>query len=162
MSTLSVTIDGHTFVVDLDLAAGGELAARVDGEPVRVVATSLADSDQLEWLSVGGRVYEVVLDRDLRWMRSRAGLHRLEVRDLGVRTQRPVSGDGRIKAPIPGVIARLLVEPGQTVAAGQPLLVLEAMKMENEITAHKAGKVTTLAVEVGGSINAGDPIATIE
>lgn len=161
MSTISVTIDGQTVVVDIEPAAGGGLAARVDGVPVRVVAPALAEGQPLEWLSVDGRVYEVVLDRDLRWIRSRAGLHRLELRDLGVRTQRPASGDGRIKAPIPGVIARLLAEPGQTVAAGQPLLVLEAMKMENEIRAPRAGVLAQIAVAPGQVVKLHQVLAEI-
>jgi acetyl-CoA/propionyl-CoA carboxylase biotin carboxyl carrier protein len=67
-----------------------------------------------------------------------------------------------VVAPLQGSIFKVEVAEGDEVEEGALLVVIEAMKMENEITAHKAGKVTTLAVEVGGSINAGDPIATIE
>jgi acetyl-CoA/propionyl-CoA carboxylase biotin carboxyl carrier protein len=67
-----------------------------------------------------------------------------------------------VVAPLQGSIFKVEVAEGDEVDEGALLVVIEAMKMENEITAHKAGKVTSLAVEVGGSINAGDPIATIE
>ena len=65
-------------------------------------------------------------------------------------------------APLQGSIFKVEVSEGDEVEEGTLLVVIEAMKMENEITAHKAGKVAKLAVEVGASINAGDPIATIE
>jgi len=67
-----------------------------------------------------------------------------------------------VVAPLQGSIFKVEVAEGDEVEEGALLVVIEAMKMENEITAHRAGKVTSLAVEVGGSINAGDPIATIE
>jgi len=67
-----------------------------------------------------------------------------------------------VVAPLQGSIFKVEVAEGDEVDEGTLLVVIEAMKMENEITAHKPGKVTSLAVEVGGSINAGDPIATIE
>ena len=57
---------------------------------------------------------------------------------------------------------KVAVEKGQEVAEGALVCVIEAMKMENEITAHVAGTVTQLAVSEGGSVNAGDPIAKIE
>ena len=67
-----------------------------------------------------------------------------------------------VVAPLQGSIFKVEVAEGDEVEEGALLVVIEAMKMENEITAHKSGKVMSLAVEVGASINAGDPIATIE
>jgi acetyl-CoA/propionyl-CoA carboxylase biotin carboxyl carrier protein len=60
-----------------------------------------------------------------------------------------------------GTIVKLAVEAGQTVAAGDLILVLEAMKMENTITAHRDGTVTNLHVAAGDIVNTGDPLATI-
>jgi acetyl-CoA/propionyl-CoA carboxylase biotin carboxyl carrier protein len=54
------------------------------------------------------------------------------------------------------------VKPGDEVEEGALICVVEAMKMENEITAHRSGKLTTLNVEEGGSISTGDTIAVIE
>ncbi|GAB4209939.1 MAG: acetyl-CoA carboxylase biotin carboxyl carrier protein subunit [Roseiflexaceae bacterium] len=161
MSIINVTIDGRAFEVELELTASGAITARVDGVPVQVSAGCLAGSEPLEWLAVDGRPHEVLVDRDLRWLRSRAGLHRLELRDRSVRSVRPAGGDGRIKAPIPGLIARVLVEAGQPIEAGQPLLVLEAMKMENEIRAPRAGIVAQLNVAPGQAVTLQQLLAEI-
>lgn len=67
-----------------------------------------------------------------------------------------------VVAPLQGSIFKVEVKEGDEVEEGQLIVVIEAMKMENEITAHKAGKITKLSTEVGAAINAGDPIATIE
>ena len=67
-----------------------------------------------------------------------------------------------LTAPLQGSIFKVAIEKGAEVAEGDLICVIEAMKMENEITAHRAGKVTELAVTEGASINSGDPICTIE
>ena len=67
-----------------------------------------------------------------------------------------------LASPLQGTVLKVAVEKGAEVAEGDLVCVIEAMKMENEITAHTAGKVTDLAVSEGGSVNAGDPLATIE
>jgi acetyl-CoA/propionyl-CoA carboxylase, biotin carboxylase, biotin carboxyl carrier protein len=65
-------------------------------------------------------------------------------------------------SPLQGSIFKVAVEQGAEVEEGALICVIEAMKMENEITAHRAGKVVELAVNEGDSINSGDPIAKIE
>ncbi|MEJ7875484.1 MAG: acetyl-CoA carboxylase biotin carboxylase subunit [Solirubrobacterales bacterium] len=67
-----------------------------------------------------------------------------------------------VVAPLQGSMFKVNVEKGQDVEEGAVICVIEAMKMENEITAHKAGKITALSVTEGQPISAGDPIATIE
>lgn len=70
---------------------------------------------------------------------------------------RPARGDGpqRVVAPMPGKIVRVLVGPGDEVAPGQGLIVVEAMKMENELRAARAGRVAQVAVAEGQSVEAG-------
>ena len=70
-------------------------------------------------------------------------------------------GPDLLTAPLQGNMWKVLVEQGQTVEEGQILCIIEAMKMENEITAHKAGVVKELSITEGAAINAGDPIALI-
>jgi acetyl-CoA/propionyl-CoA carboxylase biotin carboxyl carrier protein len=66
-----------------------------------------------------------------------------------------------LTSPLQGNMWKVLVKPGDTVAQGQLLCIIEAMKMENEITAHKAGTITELPITEGAAIQAGAPIATI-
>ncbi|MFW9842929.1 MAG: biotin/lipoyl-containing protein, partial [Candidatus Thorarchaeota archaeon] len=69
---------------------------------------------------------------------------------------------GIVQAPMPGVILKVLVEPGDAVAVNDPVLVLEAMKMENEIKAPVAGTVEKIFVSEGGSVNTGDDLFRIQ
>ncbi|MBK9714355.1 MAG: biotin/lipoyl-binding protein [Kouleothrix sp.] len=154
MSKISVIIDGMTFDVDVRLGQPGDSTAlvEVNGQALSVSMPHLDGADQLAWALVDGRPYEVVVDRQLHWIKSAHGLHRLEVHDLETPTVRPASGDGRVKAPIPGLVTRLLISQGDKVEAGQPLLVLEAMKMENQICAPRAGTIGQLSVAAGQNV----------
>ncbi|HKT82823.1 MAG TPA: acetyl-CoA carboxylase biotin carboxylase subunit [Solirubrobacterales bacterium] len=67
-----------------------------------------------------------------------------------------------LPAPLQGTIFKVVVEKGAEVAEGDLICVIEAMKMENEIVAHRSGKVTSLNVSVGDSVSSGDILATIE
>lgn len=71
-------------------------------------------------------------------------------------------GDQRVTAPMPGRIVRVLVRAGDAVAAGQPLVVVEAMKMENELKSLKAGRVKEVSVGEGTSIEAGRLLVVVE
>lgn len=67
-----------------------------------------------------------------------------------------------LPAPMPGSILKLLVKVGDEVKENQPLIILEAMKMENEVVSNHAGKVTGINVTVGENVNAGDALITIQ
>ena len=68
----------------------------------------------------------------------------------------------KVNSPMPGTILNVLVKAGDTVTEGQNLMVLEAMKMENEILSPKAGKVAQVAVTKGSTVATGDLLAVIE
>ena len=70
-------------------------------------------------------------------------------------------GDHAVAAPMPGRVVRVLVEPGDRVAAGQGLAVVEAMKMENEVVAPAAGVVSDVRAAPGGSVEAGGVLVTL-
>lgn len=72
----------------------------------------------------------------------------------------PAAGKA-VNAPMPGTVLKMLVKQGDKVTNGQVLLVLEAMKMENEIFAPCDGTVTSVAVKEGSSVNSGDAMVTI-
>ncbi len=163
MRKLLITIDGVDFTVEAGDApdSDGFLDVLVNGAPTRVAVSSLADPEFIQWAVVDTRPYELLVDHDLRWIQSWRGRHMLQVRDLDARVSRPISTDGRIKAPIPGVVVRVLVEVDQPVEVGQPLLVLEAMKMENEIRAVRAGRVASLNIRPGQPVRLHDQLIEI-
>jgi acetyl/propionyl-CoA carboxylase alpha subunit len=149
MAKLAVTIEGRTFEVEIDLQArpGAEISVLVDGEPVRVMLPEAGTpSAGVEWIVVDDRPYEIDFDRSERCIRDFRGAYPVELRDLEVLVARPPRGNGVVKAPIPGVVTQVLVSEGQAVELGQPLLVLEAMKMANEIRAPHAGVIGRVRV----------------
>jgi acetyl-CoA/propionyl-CoA carboxylase biotin carboxyl carrier protein len=83
-------------------------------------------------------------------------------RAAGAGASAAVSGSGKVTVPMQGTIVKVLVEVGQEVEAGQPVVVLEAMKMENSINADKAGKVTEVKVSPGQPVASGDVVVVIE
>jgi glutaconyl-CoA/methylmalonyl-CoA decarboxylase subunit gamma len=72
------------------------------------------------------------------------------------------AGAAVVKAPMPGTILKVNVGVGDTVKKGQVLIILEAMKMENEIVAPGDGKVASVNVSKGSSVNAGDVLVSME
>lgn len=72
------------------------------------------------------------------------------------------TGAAEIVSPMPGKIVRVLVEPGTHVEAGAGVVVVEAMKMQNEMKAPKAGVVVSINAEEGATVNSGDVLAVIE
>ncbi len=71
-------------------------------------------------------------------------------------------GSGHVTVPMQGTIVKVLVEVGQTVEAGEPVVVLEAMKMENQIAAERAGTVKEIKVSPGDTVGGGDVVAVID
>lgn len=73
----------------------------------------------------------------------------------------PVNTATATVSPMPGTILKILVKVGDEVKVNQPLMILEAMKMENEIVSDKNGKVEAVHVDLGQTVNAGDALITI-
>jgi acetyl-CoA/propionyl-CoA carboxylase biotin carboxyl carrier protein len=71
-------------------------------------------------------------------------------------------GDDTLRSPMQGTVLKIAVEVGASVEQGALVAVVEAMKMENEITAHKAGTIAALPISVGSSVASGDALAVIE
>jgi biotin carboxyl carrier protein len=71
-------------------------------------------------------------------------------------------GEQRVAAPMPGRVVRVLVSPGDQVEARQPLVVVEAMKMENELRSPKAGRIKNVAATAGLSVEAGRVLVVVE
>lgn len=80
----------------------------------------------------------------------------------GQNSDRHHHGVTEIQAPMPGKVVRVDVEAGASIEKGAGIVVVEAMKMQNEMKATRAGRVVTLAAVAGGTVNAGEILATIE
>ena len=74
----------------------------------------------------------------------------------------PAPGGDALTSPMQGTIVQIVAEEGQRVSAGDTVVVLEAMKMEQPLTAHKDGTVTGLAVQIGQTVSAGEIICELQ
>ena len=113
-------------------------------------------------VEVGGRRLEVVLPAGLGASAGRGGAAaRPGRRSAAKKTDSAASGDS-LTSPMQGTIVKVLAEDGQRVAAGELIVVLEAMKMEQPLNAHKAGTITGLTAEVGATVTSGAVICEIK
>jgi pyruvate carboxylase subunit B len=161
-----VTVGGREHVVEVDgdrVTLDGKpvtaTAAGVEGTPVRQVL--LDGASWMLTLDPAGRGRWEVGWRGDRW--------EVDVVDERTRHIRALTGAGQaragggvLKAPMPGLVVRVLVEPGQAVAAGQGVVVLEAMKMENELKAAAPGVVRAVRAEVGRPVEKGQVLVELE
>ncbi|GAA3620828.1 biotin carboxylase N-terminal domain-containing protein [Marihabitans asiaticum] len=111
-------------------------------------------------VEVGGRRLDVVLPADLAVGGGGGGKKKAPKRSGAKSGGSAVSGDS-LTAPMQGTIVKVAVEDGQTVAEGDLVVVLEAMKMEQPITAHKAGTISGLTAEQGGTVTNGAVLCEI-
>ena len=159
MAKLAVTIDDYTYDVELTLApqCGDGCFITIDGKRMPLIIPDLGKPQaEIEWLIIDGRPYELTVEENLQWIKAFSGLHRVKIHDHEAAVVPPRSSDGRVKAPIPGLITRILVNEGDRVKLDQPLLVLEAMKMENEIRAPLDGRIESVAVMNGQTVAQND------
>jgi biotin carboxyl carrier protein len=141
-----VTVDGREHAVDAARVDARTLSLLVDSSSYEVTIAADAASGQLR-VQVG--TVAVTVGVPGRGRSSSKG-------DGG-----PSSGPQRLAAPMPGRVVRILVRTGEAVYQGQPLVVVEAMKMENELRASRAGTVTDVFVGEGQSVDAGTPLAVV-
>jgi biotin carboxyl carrier protein len=108
---------------------------------------------------VGGRSYDVRLDKTSGGYNVRLRGETIAIAlSEGVTASAEIkvtSGVSRVASPMPGKVVRVLVAPGQSVEAGAPLVVVEAMKMENELRAVRAGQVLRVHVQDGQAVEGG-------
>lgn len=155
-----LTIEGREREVDVTFAPSGSVLVRLDGKDVdgdvRVIPGGLS-------LRIGTLVQEVLVagtgsdEVQLASGAARA-LAKVESETDRQKSQKRggASGAGQreLKAPMPGRIVRVLVRAGDAVTAGQPIVVIEAMKMENELRATAAATVVEVCVQEGASVEA--------
>lgn len=157
--TLDPSKDGPPIAVEVNQLPNGDLVVTVDGQPVDVDVVALGD--RLSIL-VDGRVVDLTTEGVPPDVGCIAGGHRSYVRvesdrmraAAAARRSSATTSDKLIKSPMPGRIVRVLVAEGDAVDAGQPLVVVEAMKMENELKAPSAGTIAKVFVAEGVAVEA--------
>ena len=146
---LEVTVDGEGHPVDVTAVENGDLLnLLVDGQSVTYAARFESGAAML---SFHDREVRVPIE-DERGRMAR----------LATGGSRDGSADAEIKSVMPGVVKEILVEAAQPVEAGQPLLILEAMKMENEIRAPREGVVGSIHVDAGQAVDKGAKLVSLE
>jgi biotin carboxyl carrier protein len=130
---------------------GASLSLGMDGRRLEAIVVREGDGNgagRAYAVTVGGRLYPVTLLDPLRRCAAAAGVRR--------------AGRADVRSIMPGRVAALLVQEGQEVRAGQGVVVVEAMKMENELPSPKDGRVTSLRVVQGQTVEAGTLLFTVE
>jgi biotin carboxyl carrier protein len=168
---LSATISDNEHDISLDFDAGFA-RAEVDGRHYEVKVSELGQGQYL--LLSGNKVYKCRVERDRHSSHEGALTVTLRGRSQDVAIVDPKrlrsgqsaaahhSGAAEIVSPMPGKIVRVLAPAGTSVAAGDGVIVVEAMKMQNEMKAPKAGVVVSINAAEGTTVSAGDVLAVIE
>ncbi len=143
--------DGYTVTVDgrahrIEGAFGREMRLLIDGRPVEATARHEGLDIVIE---LSGRAY-AFRPRDARAPK------------LGRRSSRDDTTRGEVHAPMPGLIVDVLAEVGTAVEAGQPVVIVEAMKMQNALVAPLKGRVTQISVAPGAAVESGQLLMTIK
>jgi biotin carboxyl carrier protein len=152
--TLGLAREGHRLTGTLD-----ERAVEADAVEVGPGTYSIL---------IAGEAFEAHVESTSAGLSVTIGGRRIDVRVIDPRQWQgrhghSVEAEGRqqITAPMPGKIVRILVQQGEKVDAGQGILVVEAMKMQNEIRSPKTGTVERLLVTEGQAVNAGEAVAVV-
>jgi biotin carboxyl carrier protein len=141
-----VAIGGDLLEIDARLSPGGIHSLLVDG---RSYVVHVHEADGVTVVEIGDERYEISVEEEARYViRIRGGAA-------------SAAGGQVLRAPMPGKVTHVAVSPGDTVDAGASLVVIEAMKMENEFRAKAAGTVKEVCVQAGQAVNAGDVLLVI-
>jgi biotin carboxyl carrier protein len=163
---LHMTINGVDCEMDV-LAGPPDCRFQLGDEPLRQAQVETPEAGVYSVL-MGGRSYDAYLEESGRFLVVTIDGYRFEVeaRDpRGWSREDSLPGAGAVQvvaAPMPGKVVRVLVSLGDTVEAGQGLVVVEAMKMQNEMKAARPGRIATLPAREGATVTAGQVLATIE
>lgn len=148
-SPVPVQVNGKIYEVDFGAVDGSLLSLLVMGRSYEADVIEEADGVLTVW--VEGETYRIEYQEGGRRPRRSAGA-----------TAHGASGRQVITAPMPGKVVALLVSPAQEVSAGQGVIVIEAMKMENELKASRPGVIKEITVQEGAAVGGGDVLVIIE
>ena len=167
-----VQIEGKEHVADVTELPGGGFDVRLcdaDGNPVRTVDVDVSTGTSSLAIRVDGRMFDLVLDDVAPKPSVFASGRRPAIvvenahqrAAASVRKDSGGDGGGVVNSPMPGKVVKVLVKQGDTVEPGRPLVVVEAMKMENELVAEKAGTIQTVYVQPGDAVEGGARLVAI-
>jgi len=146
----------------------GELEVTVDGKRLDIAYEEVDSLGQVA-VRVGAMSYGISIEGGASSVTAviAGHLYAVELEDERERAAHAAAraaskGGGVVKSVMPGVVVQLLVKPGDTVEKGQPLLVLEAMKMQNEIAAPSDGTVTAVHVAEKQAVGTGAKLVTLK
>jgi biotin carboxyl carrier protein len=147
--------------VEVETLGQGRYRVSVDGVAVECAA-ALLDGGRLALETPAGHyVAEVTASGQRRFVRLGTLEFVLDLEPGGRKRARAQAG-GALEAPMPGVVTRVMVKPGDRVEAGQPMLALEAMKMEHVIRAPRAGAIRTVLAAAGEMVAGGATLVELE
>lgn len=161
---LDASVDGRALRVEVR-GRDARYTVTIDGAPLEVEVSS-SPGQRFVALLVGGESHDVGLEKRAGGFSVLLPGERIDV-DLaaaaagGAQLPARAHGPARLSAPMPGRVVRVLVAKDDEVGAGQGLVVVEAMKMENEIRSPRAGRVQELAVREGQAVEAGALLAVV-
>lgn len=162
---LKLKVDGAARDIEILSPAPG-CRFRLDGAAEQTADVAIPGPG-LYSILLNGRSYDVQIERTPQCLVAVTDGHRFEIevqdprRWSGRAGQQGKSDVETIAAPMPGKVVRVLVAVGDAVEPGQGILVVEAMKMQNEMKASRAGRVITVTVKEGATVTAGEVLATI-
>jgi biotin carboxyl carrier protein len=162
---LSLKVNGGFQEIEI-LAPAPACRFRIDGSAEHAADVTMPEPG-LYSILLDGYSYDVQVERTPQHVIVLLRGHRfeIEVHDPRRWTRQSAHRLGEdvetVAAPMPGKIVRVLVAPGDAVEAGQGVLVVEAMKMQNEMKATRAGRVISVTVQEGATVTAGEVLATI-
>lgn len=160
-----VSLGGSEIAVDVVVTAGGQYEVHVDGKRVDADVVALPDALSVR---IGHRVIDLALEGKPPVVGVTAVGMRAKVQVESERARAASGGadrgalSGAVLSPMPGRVVKVLVAPDAEVQADQPVVVVEAMKMENELRAPKAGKVLKVSVQAGDRVEAGTILLEID
>ncbi len=146
--------------VELAALGGGRWRVRVDGAEFELRAEALADGRMRLQSAGGDSVAEVTAVGSRRFVR--LGIAEFVIEREASARARATASQPALSAPMPGVVTRVLARAGDAVTKGQPLVALEAMKMEHLIRAPRDGRVKFVHAEVGAMVQGGATLAELE
>jgi biotin carboxyl carrier protein len=158
----SISVDGKPFEVEIS-ASGNGWQCRLNGRevPIEFVALNNTSGSLLingrsfelrrqsdKEIFIGARKYEVTIEDPRSWQGRK-------------RRESSQTGSQRLTTSMPGKVVRILAREGDEVQAGQGILVIEAMKMQNEIRSPKSGRLQKVMVREGANVNPGEALAIV-